>query len=185
MKNVSYHKLYDILKQRQNEVNEIRAERLAHAANPLALIAQQQPAYHPQSNPTHYTQSSSNRSPAATRNRGKAIANSPSPTFDSKPEVDTDDDKSSKEKEINKLMALTLHVDNTPRSNRGTGDDEPDNQELKAHYSFMAQIQEVSPNATDNSGPIFDIKPVQKLVEIIMFIVDSGCSKHMTEISSS
>ncbi|GKB11904.1 hypothetical protein Tco_0845827 [Tanacetum coccineum] len=43
LKTVSYHKLYDILKQHQNEVNEIRAERLAHTANPLALVAQQQP----------------------------------------------------------------------------------------------------------------------------------------------
>nr|GEX89300.1 retrotransposon protein, putative, unclassified [Tanacetum cinerariifolium] len=36
---VSYHKLFDILKQYQNEVNEIRAERLARNANPLALVA--------------------------------------------------------------------------------------------------------------------------------------------------
>nr|GEV11785.1 retrovirus-related Pol polyprotein from transposon TNT 1-94 [Tanacetum cinerariifolium] len=43
LKTVSYHKLYDILKQHQNEVNEIRAERRAQAANPLALVAQQQP----------------------------------------------------------------------------------------------------------------------------------------------
>ncbi|GJV29428.1 hypothetical protein Tco_1385876 [Tanacetum coccineum] len=32
LKNVSYHKLYDILKQHQNEVNEIRAKRLALCA---------------------------------------------------------------------------------------------------------------------------------------------------------
>ncbi|GKC43707.1 hypothetical protein Tco_1061429 [Tanacetum coccineum] len=37
LKNVCYHTLYDILKQYQNEINEIRAERLAHIANPLAL----------------------------------------------------------------------------------------------------------------------------------------------------
>ncbi|GJU56748.1 retrovirus-related pol polyprotein from transposon TNT 1-94 [Tanacetum coccineum] len=37
LKTVSYHKLYDILKQHQNEVNEIRTERLARTANPLAL----------------------------------------------------------------------------------------------------------------------------------------------------
>ncbi|GJR06333.1 hypothetical protein Tco_0529317 [Tanacetum coccineum] len=36
---VSYHKLFDILKQYQNEVNEIRAERIAKTANPLALVA--------------------------------------------------------------------------------------------------------------------------------------------------
>ncbi|GKB10990.1 hypothetical protein Tco_0844913 [Tanacetum coccineum] len=41
LKTISYHKLYDILKQHQNEVNEIRVERLARTANPLALVAQQ------------------------------------------------------------------------------------------------------------------------------------------------
>ncbi|GJS82598.1 retrovirus-related pol polyprotein from transposon TNT 1-94 [Tanacetum coccineum] len=34
---VSYHKLFDILKQYQKEVNELRAERMAKNANPLAL----------------------------------------------------------------------------------------------------------------------------------------------------
>nr|GEV18891.1 reverse transcriptase domain-containing protein [Tanacetum cinerariifolium] len=40
LKTVSYHKLYDILKQHQHEVNEIRAEKIARVANPLALVAQ-------------------------------------------------------------------------------------------------------------------------------------------------
>ncbi|GJQ92066.1 retrovirus-related pol polyprotein from transposon TNT 1-94 [Tanacetum coccineum] len=35
---VSYHKLFDVLKQYQKEVNEIRAERKAKNANPLALV---------------------------------------------------------------------------------------------------------------------------------------------------
>ncbi|GKA22649.1 retrovirus-related pol polyprotein from transposon TNT 1-94 [Tanacetum coccineum] len=70
LKTVSYHKLYDILKQHLNEVNEIRAERLTHTANPLARVAQQQPVYHPQNHPTHYTQNSSTRSQqVATRKR--------------------------------------------------------------------------------------------------------------------
>ncbi|GKE15123.1 hypothetical protein Tco_1422700 [Tanacetum coccineum] len=47
LKTVSYHKLYGILKQHQNEFNEIRAERLERTANPLALVAQQQATYHP------------------------------------------------------------------------------------------------------------------------------------------
>nr|GFA36906.1 hypothetical protein [Tanacetum cinerariifolium] len=42
LKNVSYHKLYDILKQHQHEANEIRAEKIACVANPLVLVAQQQ-----------------------------------------------------------------------------------------------------------------------------------------------
>ncbi|GKB56123.1 retrovirus-related pol polyprotein from transposon TNT 1-94 [Tanacetum coccineum] len=226
LKNVSYHKLYDILKQHQNEVNEIRAERLARTANPPALVAQQQPVYHPQTHPTHYTQSSSTRLQAATRNRGKAIANSPPPTYDPEPEVVTDDDTSSKEKEIDKLIALISMVVNVtgarenvrtqvvqhtriqcyncmefghianecrkPKQTRDSAyhkekmllckqgeariqlsaeqvdwrddaDDEPEDQELEAHYIYMAKIQEVSPDAADNSGPIFDAEPLQKV----------------------
>nr|GEV35437.1 hypothetical protein [Tanacetum cinerariifolium] len=38
-------------------------------------------------------------------------------------------------------------------------------QELEAHYMYMAQLQEVSPDVTDY-GPIFDTEPVQKYFEI-------------------
>nr|GEY69673.1 hypothetical protein [Tanacetum cinerariifolium] len=188
LKTASYHKLYDILKQHQNKVNEIRAERIACTANPLALVAQQQPVYHPQNHPTHYTQNSSTRSQqAATRNRGKAIINSPQPIYDQEPFMVTKDDETSKDKEIDKLMALIslsfkkiykptnnnlrtssntgrANQDNSPRINRSTRDDtddESEDQELEAHYMYMAQIQEVSPDAAD-SGPIFDSEPVQK-----------------------
>nr|GEX89117.1 hypothetical protein [Tanacetum cinerariifolium] len=107
LKTVSYHKLYDILKQHQHEVNEIRAEKLERIANPLALVAQQQPVYHPQTHPTHYKQNSSTRSQQdATRNRGKAIVNSPQPIYDQEPSMVDNDDKTSKDKEIYKLMAL-------------------------------------------------------------------------------
>ncbi|GJV86505.1 hypothetical protein Tco_1530443 [Tanacetum coccineum] len=193
LKTVSYHKLYDILKQHHNEVNELRAERLA----------------------------------SATKNRGKAIVNSPLPTYDQEPEMIAEDDALSKEKEIDKLMDLislsfkkiykptnnnprTLlntsraNQDNTPRINRGTRecqkpkwakdatyhkekmllckqeeagfhlnaeqadwrddtDDEPDDQELEAHYMYMAHIQEVTLDAADNYGPIFDTEPLQKV----------------------
>ncbi|GKB06562.1 hypothetical protein Tco_0834795 [Tanacetum coccineum] len=191
LKTVFYHKLYDILKQHHNEVNEIRAKRLARTANPFALVAQQQSIYHPQNYPNHYTQNYSTISqPAATRNR---------------------DDEMSKEKEIDKLMALIslsfkkiykptnnnlrtssntsrANQDNTPRINRGIGydnqravnvvgarenveqadwrddtDDEPDDQESEAHYMYMAQIQEVTLDDADNFGPIFDIEPLQKV----------------------
>ncbi|GKC54240.1 hypothetical protein Tco_1076985, partial [Tanacetum coccineum] len=109
-KTISYHKLYDILKQHQNEVNEIRAERLT----------------------------------PATRNRGKAIVTSSSPTYDQEPTMVAEDDEMSKEKEIDKLIALIslsfnkiykptnnnlrtssntnrVNQDNTPRINKGTG----------------------------------------------------------------
>ncbi|GJT15929.1 hypothetical protein Tco_0874635 [Tanacetum coccineum] len=144
LKTVSYHKLYDILKQHQNEVYEIRAERQARTANPLALVAQQQPVYHPQPQPTHYTQNSSTRSQqAAARNRGKAIVNYPLPTYNPEPVTIAEDDEMSKEKEIDKIMALISlslkkiykptnnnlrtssntsrdNQDNSPRTSRGT-----------------------------------------------------------------
>ncbi|GJZ22024.1 retrovirus-related pol polyprotein from transposon TNT 1-94 [Tanacetum coccineum] len=146
LKTVSYHKLYDILKQHQNEVNEIRAERLARTANPLALVAQQQPVYHHQNHPTQNTQYSSTRSQQSTRNRGKAIVTSSAPTYDPEPDTVTEDDEMSKDKEIDKLMALIslsfkkiykptnnnlrtssntsrANQDNSPRINRGTGYD--------------------------------------------------------------
>ncbi|GKD04159.1 hypothetical protein Tco_1179133, partial [Tanacetum coccineum] len=135
---------------------------------------------------------------AATRNRGKAIVNSPQPTYDQEPEMVAEDDALSKEKEIDTLMALIslsfkkiykptnnniitssntsrANQDNTLRINKGTGydnqravnvagarenvgtqvrddtDDEPEDQELEAHYLYMAQIQEVTPDAVDNS----------------------------------
>nr|GEW08479.1 hypothetical protein [Tanacetum cinerariifolium] len=267
LKTVSYHKLYDILKQHQHEVNEIRAERIARVANPLALVAQQQPNYHPQTHPTHYTQFSSTKSQqAATMNRGKVIVNSPQPIYDQEPSMVAEDDETSKDKEIDKLIALIslsfnkiykptnnnlqtssntsrANQDNSPRINRSVGyenqrigniagaretvgstavqkfriqcynckefghvarecqkpkrakdvayhkekmllckqeeagiqlnaeqagwrddtnNDELEDQELEAHYMYMAQLQEVSPDAAA-SGPIFDAKPLQKI----------------------
>nr|GEZ27194.1 hypothetical protein [Tanacetum cinerariifolium] len=43
-----------------------------------------------------------------------------------------------------------------------TDDDELEDQEMEAHYMYMAQLQEVSPDAAD-SGPIFDDEPLQKV----------------------
>nr|GEU95548.1 hypothetical protein [Tanacetum cinerariifolium] len=76
LKHVSYHKLYDILKQHQHEVNEIRAEKIARVANLLAL------------------------------KREKVVVNSPKPIYDQEPSMVDDDEDSSKDKEIDKLMAL-------------------------------------------------------------------------------
>ncbi|GJX96905.1 hypothetical protein Tco_0352703 [Tanacetum coccineum] len=42
-------------------------------------------------------------------------------------------------------------------------DDESDDQELIAHYIYMAQIQEVTPDPVDSSGPIFDDEPMHKV----------------------
>nr|GEV72667.1 hypothetical protein [Tanacetum cinerariifolium] len=230
LKTVSYHKLYDILKQHQNEVNEIRAERIARTANPLVLIAQQQPVYHPQNHPTHYTQNSSTRSQqVATRNRGKEIVNSPTPIYDQEPSMVVEDDEMSKDKEIDKLMALislsgagyeNQRIGNdagareTVETKKGKGcslsqgkdamckqeeagiqlnaeqadwmddtDDELEDQELEAHYMYMAKIQEVSPDAAD-SGPIFDAEPLQKVSNDDHYNVFAIQSKHPVQSKS-
>ncbi|GJY62931.1 hypothetical protein Tco_0464391 [Tanacetum coccineum] len=93
---VSYHKLFDVLKQFQNEVNDIRSERLARSANPLALLAAAQPysdnyyqAPNPQrSNAPSYMQSSSKRPSASTRHKGKEIAKPVTPQSESASEED-------------------------------------------------------------------------------------------------
>nr|GFA81870.1 hypothetical protein [Tanacetum cinerariifolium] len=41
-------------------------------------------------------------------------------------------------------------------------DDESNDQELEAHYMYMAKLQQVSPDVVD-SGPIFDKEPEQKV----------------------
>nr|GEZ05898.1 hypothetical protein [Tanacetum cinerariifolium] len=79
---VSYHKLFDILKQYQKEVNELHAERIARNANPLALVATaqsyQDPYYQTPKPHKPYAPTSKasipTRSHATTRHKGKEIA---------------------------------------------------------------------------------------------------------------
>nr|GFD23879.1 hypothetical protein [Tanacetum cinerariifolium] len=62
-----------------------------------ALVATQQPVYHPQTHPTHYNQNSLTiTQQAATRNRGKAIVNSPQLIYDQEPFMVDDDDEMEK-----------------------------------------------------------------------------------------
>nr|GEY97036.1 integrase, catalytic region, zinc finger, CCHC-type, peptidase aspartic, catalytic [Tanacetum cinerariifolium] len=181
-----------------HEVNEIRAEKIARVANPLALVAQQQPVYHSQHHPNQFTQNSSTRSQqAATRNKEKAIVNSLQPIYDQEPLMVDEDDETSKDKDIDKPMALIslsfkkiykptnnnlrtssntsrANQDNSPRFNRNAGRSGTGS----ALYVY-GTTSTGFPDAAD-SRPIFDDEPLQKLVEIVLFIVDSGCSKHMT-----
>ncbi|GJW80496.1 ribonuclease H-like domain-containing protein [Tanacetum coccineum] len=111
---VSYHKLFDILKQFQHEVNDIRSERLARSANPLALLAAAQPysdnyyqAPKPQrSNAPSYMQSSSTRPSASTRHKGKEIAKPVTPQSESVSEEDSDPEQARRDKDMKKNLAL-------------------------------------------------------------------------------
>nr|GEX60498.1 hypothetical protein [Tanacetum cinerariifolium] len=79
---VSYPKLFDILKHYQKEVNELRAEILARNANPLALVAtaqaNQDPYYQTSKSQKSYAPSSKplipTRTHTTTRHKGKEIA---------------------------------------------------------------------------------------------------------------
>nr|GEV74170.1 Gag-Pol polyprotein [Tanacetum cinerariifolium] len=60
---------------------------------------------------------------------------------------------------------------------RDDTDDELEDQELEAHYMYMAQLQEVSLDAA-SSGPIFDTEPVQKVSTNDHYNVFAIESKH-------
>ncbi|GJY73690.1 hypothetical protein Tco_0478121 [Tanacetum coccineum] len=109
----SYHKLFDILKQYQKEVNEIHAEKIARNANPLALVAatQQYPDTYYQTPKPHKSfappskQSSSTRSHATTRYKGKEIAKPITPPFESASEEDIDPKQAQRDKDMQKNLA--------------------------------------------------------------------------------
>ncbi|GKF78930.1 hypothetical protein Tco_0234498, partial [Tanacetum coccineum] len=111
-------------------------------------------------------QYSSTRSQQSTKNRGKAIVTSSAPTYDLEP-----------------AMALALIIRgqlmllglgkiqeevgvqlNAEKADwKDDTDDVSNDQELEAHYMYMAQIQEVTPDPVDNFGPIFDDEPMHKV----------------------
>ncbi|GJR87415.1 hypothetical protein Tco_0211426 [Tanacetum coccineum] len=186
LKTVSYHKLYNILKQHQTEVNEIRAERLAyHNKLPKnkgkAIVNSSAPIYDQE--PATITEDDEMSMEKEIDKRMALISLSFKKIY--KPTN-------------NNLRSSTntsrANQDNSPRINKGTGcenqrvvnvararknvgtqlnveqadwnddtNDESNDQELEAHYMYMAQIQEVTLDAADNSGPIFDDEPLQKV----------------------
>nr|GEX08321.1 hypothetical protein [Tanacetum cinerariifolium] len=111
---VSYHKLFDILKQYQNEVNELRAEKLARIANPLALVATAQASQDPyyQTPRSHRSSVPSpkplipTRSHTTTKPKGKEIAKPITPLSETASEEDNDPEQAQKDKDMQKNLAL-------------------------------------------------------------------------------
>ncbi|GJZ76262.1 hypothetical protein Tco_0640727 [Tanacetum coccineum] len=103
---VSYHKLFDILKQYQKEVNEICAERIAKNANPLPLVAAAQSNLDPYYQAPSSNSSLQTRSHATTRHKGKEISKPITPPSKSASEEDNDPEQAHKDKEMQKNLAL-------------------------------------------------------------------------------
>ncbi|GKD98759.1 retrovirus-related pol polyprotein from transposon TNT 1-94, partial [Tanacetum coccineum] len=102
--------VFDILKQYQKEVNELRAERIAKNANPLALVATAQPHQDPyyQTSKSHKSYAPTlkaalpTRSHVTTRHKGKVIAKPITPPSESPSDEDSDLEQAQKEKEMQK-----------------------------------------------------------------------------------
>nr|GEZ05332.1 hypothetical protein [Tanacetum cinerariifolium] len=164
----SYHKLFDILKQYQNEVNKLRAEKIDRIANPLALVATAQASQdqYYQTSRSHRSFAPSpkplipSRSQTTTRHKGKEIAKPITPSSENLLKRTVILNKLRGTRIFKRIWLLFLKVDE---------------QELEAHYSYMAKIQEV-PTADSCT----DLEPVEQIIQLILFIVDSGCTKHMT-----
>ncbi|GJY95946.1 retrovirus-related pol polyprotein from transposon TNT 1-94 [Tanacetum coccineum] len=107
---ISYHTLFDILKQYQNEVNDIRAERIAKSANPLALLTaaqQYSDNYYQAPKPQRSNATSSSTRPSAsTRHKGKEIAKPITPQSESVSEEDSDPEQAQRDKDMQKNLAL-------------------------------------------------------------------------------
>nr|GEX77344.1 hypothetical protein [Tanacetum cinerariifolium] len=117
---VSYHKLFDILKQYQKEVNELRSKRIARNANPLALVAtaqsNQDPYYQTPKSHKPYAPTSKasipTRSHATTKNKGKEIAKPIIPPSKSASEEDSDPEQAQRDKDMQKNLAFIAKNDN-------------------------------------------------------------------------
>nr|GEW88891.1 hypothetical protein [Tanacetum cinerariifolium] len=111
---VSYHKLFDILKQYQNDVNEICAEKLARNANPLALVATAQTSQDSfyQTSRSHRSSAPSpkpsipSRSHTTTRHKGKEIAKPITPPSETASKEDSDPEQAQRDKDMQKNLPL-------------------------------------------------------------------------------
>ncbi|GKA21642.1 hypothetical protein Tco_0701631 [Tanacetum coccineum] len=114
------------------QVNELRAERIAKNANPLALVATDQPYQDPyyQAPKSHKSYAPTSkaslptRSQATTRHNGKEIAKPITPPSESASEEDSDPEQAQKDKEMQKNLALITNymakIQEVPIADSGT-----------------------------------------------------------------
>nr|GEZ83132.1 hypothetical protein [Tanacetum cinerariifolium] len=166
----------------QNEVNEIRAKRIAKNANLLALVAaaQQYPDSYYQAPKSHKSfappskQSSSTRSNASTKYKVKEISKPITPPSESASKEDSDPEQCQRDKDMKpkRVKDYSYHKEKMllcKQAEKGVSlqaeqanwiddtDKEIDKQKLEAHYNYMAKIQEVP---TADSGT--DTEPLKQ-----------------------
>nr|GEY58260.1 hypothetical protein [Tanacetum cinerariifolium] len=163
-------------------------EILVRNTNPLALVAttqaNQDPYYQTSKSQKSYAPSSKpsilTRSHTTTRYKGKEIAKLITPPSDSAFKEDSDSEQAQRDKDMQKNLALIAKNQRTmnvaeDRANVGSPvvqqsgipcfnckefdtNEEIDEQELEAHYSYMEKIQEVP-----TADTCIDSKPLEKL----------------------
>nr|GEX96462.1 integrase, catalytic region, zinc finger, CCHC-type, peptidase aspartic, catalytic [Tanacetum cinerariifolium] len=136
---VSYHKLFNILKQYQKEVNDLRAERLARNANPLALWYK---------NDNHSGQFRNQRTMNVARAREKECR---------KPKRVKDSAYHKEKMLLCKQAEQGVPLQAEQYDWLAETNEEVDEYELEAHYSYVAKIQEVH---TAETGT--DSEPLEK-----------------------
>ncbi|GJY24186.1 hypothetical protein Tco_0397844 [Tanacetum coccineum] len=237
---VSYHKLFEVLKQYQKEVNEIRAERIAKNANPLALVAaaQQYPDTYYQAPQSHKPyalttkqQTSSPESNASIKFKGKEIAKPITPLSESASEEDSDPEQAQRYKDMQKKLALIAKyfkkiykpTNNNLRTSSNSKNknvytnprvkdytyhkekmllckqvekgvplqaeqanwiedtyEEINEQDLEAHYSYMAKIQEVP-----TADPGTDTEPLEQVHNDAEYNVFANVRQHSEQPEST
>ncbi|GJU28419.1 hypothetical protein Tco_1167040 [Tanacetum coccineum] len=115
-------------------------------------------------NPLTTLKTSTTKSKAATRSKGKEIAKAPSP-LESDHEVVSDKEETPRDKEIQKETIRTramqqngIHWFNYKEFRHVAKECE-----LGAHYVYMANIHDVIPAVDEDTGPIFDKEPLEKV----------------------
>nr|GFA11187.1 hypothetical protein [Tanacetum cinerariifolium] len=177
---VSYHKLFDILKQYKNEVNELHAEKLTRNANPLALI------YKPTNNNLRTSSNSKNKNVDTTpryKNDDHSGQFGTQRTVNvAGPREKVEVRKPKRVKDFayhkEKMLLCKQAEQGVPLQAKqydwlADTDEEVNEQELEAHYSYMAKIQEI-PNA--DSGT--DSKLVEQVLNKAEYNVFANALQH-------
>ncbi|GJQ93541.1 hypothetical protein Tco_0004680 [Tanacetum coccineum] len=180
---VSYHKLNDILKQHQNEVNENKGKEIVNSPPPtydqepemvaeddalskekeidklMTLISLSfKKIYKPTNNNLRLHQTPVEQIRIILQGLTKACSKGMS-----KPKRAKDATYHKEKMLLCKQEEAGIQLSAKQSNWRDDTDDELKDQELEAPYLYMAQIQEVALDAVDNSRPIFDAKPLQKV----------------------